>query len=593
MGINQIEALNQKRFDKQQEVKIFLNNLNSITENRTFNFNIEETNFELTGLIDKFNRDTISISILSEVSSGKSTFLNALVFNKPILESKIGETTSKIFHIKYDESYSIDGIKTESITNLKEQIAKENHKNLEVINQDEEISAMQSVITLPNKNLKKGIELYDTPGFATLKEKKIITLLKEVISKSDATILLLDISQGIKESEHLFIKKMLRNIPLNKRFIVLNKYDTILDEDDLAIKTKEEIEEEISALIQNIESTLQTLQQDSTQKIESFHLSAKKALVGKVKNDTLRLQESRFPIFEEVFWKRVVEAKDETFEDNIQLFNRLQEKVKKAFREQKSILEKEKRTLELKVNATIENQSRILTLKRDIERLQELNKSTKDRQKNIEAEEHKLLADILYILKINLTSELTSITYFQKIKFWTLKNRYKNSILYGIKNARSYIIQHINKFILVSSKERGEMDSILWSINQNLTQLIVVGKHNKKIDLSKMMDRVITRMENHITWDNSTLFALLKYNIITKKSKELEPSYLELIAEISSIKRVNNNSIIKGRVERENYIVLVEEKIEKMQKMLEERYILEKEIQDITLLIEEIDIWIG
>ena len=593
MGINQIETLNQKRFEKRQEVEIFLNNLNSIIKNRTFNFNIEEITFELTGLIDKFSRDTINISIFSEVSSGKSTFLNALVFNQPILESKIGETTAKIFHIKYGESYTIDGIKTESINGLKEQIALENYKNLEVMNQNNEINAIQSVITLPNENLKKGIELYDTPGFATLKEKKIINLLKEVVSKSDATILLLDISQGIKESEHLFIRKMLRNIQLNKRFIVLNKYDTVVGEDDLAIKSKEEIDEEISALIQNIESTLQILQKDTTQKIESFHLSAKKALVGKVKNDTHKLQESRFPIFEELFWKRVTEAKDEIFKDNVQIFHRVQEGFKEVLKRERETLQQKQKECELKLASSLESERKILTLKRDIERLKELNSNTKKRERNLTSQEHKLREDILYILKVNLVSELTSITYFQKLRFWTLKNRYKKSIISVIENARSYIIQHINSFISNGEKERREMDAILWSINQNITHLLVLPKYDKKIDLNQIMDRVIRRMDGYVEWKGSTLFSLLKYNTYTKESEKLEPSYLELLREISDIKRAKSNALIQGKAEREQYIILIEHEIKKMQIAVEEREILEKEIEKISLFIEEIDVWVG
>ena len=126
MGINKIEELNQKRFQKRQEAEIFLKNLNNITTNSRFNFNMEGVIFELKGLIDKFSRDSVKISLLSEISSGKSTFLNALVFDKPILESKIGETTTKLFHIKYGERYTIDGIEKENIDELKAEIAQLN-----------------------------------------------------------------------------------------------------------------------------------------------------------------------------------------------------------------------------------------------------------------------------------------------------------------------------------------------------------------------------------------------------------------------------------------------------------------------------------
>ena len=592
MGINQIEALNKKRFEKREEVKLFLNNLNNITRDRKLNFNIKELIWELLGLMDKFNRDTIKISIFSEVSSGKSTFLNTLVFNKPILESKIGETTAKIFHIKYGDTYSINGIEKENLIAIKEQIALENHQNLEKMKENQNLTATSSVITLPHENLKKGIELYDTPGFATIKEDKIITMLKEVVSKSDVAILLLDISQGIKESEHLFIRKILHNIQTNKRFIVLNKYDSILNEDDLAIKSKEEIEQEIAMLIEEIERTLQTLQEDATQKIKTFHLSAKKALVGKVTKDMHKLEESRFPLFEKVFWNRVIEAKDELFEENIQTFDRVQEQFKKIFKKEREILTKKRKMVELKLASSMDNQRKILTLERDITRLQELSNGSKKREENLTEQESILREDILYMLRVNLASELSTITYFQKLRFWTLKKRYQKIILSVIEDARSYMIQNLNRFISNSTKERRELDAILWSINQNITHLLILPKYNKTINVEEIMERIITKVENQISWNNAMLIALLKYNKSTKELKTLEPSYLGLVQEISDIKRVKSNTIINEKAQIERYIEMVEHEIKKMQQSKEEQEKLEQEIKELTLFIEDIDAWV-
>lgn len=591
MGINQIEALNKKRFEKREEVKLFLNNLNTITRDRKLNFNIKELIWELLGLMDKFNRDTIKISIFSEVSSGKSTFLNTLVFNKPILESKIGETTAKIFHIKYGDKYSINGIEKENLIAIKEQIALENHQNLERMKENQNLTATSSVITLPHENLKKGIELYDTPGFATIKEDKIITMLKEVVSKSDVAILLLDISQGIKESEHLFIRKILHNIQTNKRFIVLNKYDSILNEDDLAIKSKEEIEQEIAMLIEEIEHTLQTLQEDATQKIKTFHLSAKKALVGKVTKDMNKLEESRFPLFEKLFWNRVIEAKDELLEENIQAFDRVQEQFKKIFKREREILTQKRKMVELKLASSMDNQRKILTLERDVTRLQELSNGSKKREENLTEQERILREDILYMLSVNLASELSAITYFQKLRFWTLKKRYQKIILSIIEDARSYILQNLNRFISNSSKERRALDAILWSINQNITHLLVLPKHNKTINVEEIMDRIITKVENQISWNSAMLIALLKYNKSTKELKILEPSYLGLVQEISDIKRVKSNTISNEKAQIERYIEMVEHEINKMQQSKEEQEKLEQEIKELTLFIEDIDAW--
>ena len=591
MGINQIEELNQKRFKKRQEVELFLNNLNTITRDRVFNFNIEDTIFELRGLIDKFSRDTIKISIFSEVSSGKSTFLNTLVFNKPILESKIGETTAKIFHIKYGDRYSINGIEKDTLLEIKEQIAIENRKNLDRMMENQNLTETQSVITLPHENLKKGIELYDTPGFASIKEKKILTMLKEVVSQSDATILLLDISQGIKESERLFIKTILHNIQTNKRFIVLNKYDSIISEDDLIIKSKEEINQEITMLIENIESTLQMLQDDSTKKINSFYLSAKKALVGKIQNDALKLEQSRFPIFEEVFWKRVTEAKDEVFTENIKAFKRAKYNVNEMLKKERESLQIKRNRLEVKRASSMNNQRKILILEKDIERLNQLKSRSKKRRENLISQEPIVRENIRYILNVNLASELSTITFFQKLRFWSLKKRYQRDVVAVIKDASSYIIELLNPFVLNSIKERKELETILWSINKNTTHLLVPPKYAKTINLEEIIKRVIDKMENYIAWDRATLFALLKYNISTKNSEPLEPSYVELMREISDMTRILSNEITNRKPQIENYISMVENEIERIKQSKEEQESLEQEIKEVTAFIEDIDSW--
>ncbi len=592
MGINEIEELNDKRLKKQQEVNFFLDNLKKIIKDRTFTFNLEDILFELTGLVDKFSRDTIKISIFSEVSSGKSTFLNTLVFNKPILESKIGETTAKIFHIKYGEEYTINGIKKETLAEIKEQIAQENRKNLERMSDNQNLMERQSVITLPHENLKKGIELYDTPGFASIKEKKILTMLKEVVSKSDAIILLLDISQGIKESERLFIKKILHNIQTNKRFIVLNKYDSIVNEDDLAIKSKEEIAQEITMLISEIEHTLQMLQDDSTQKIKSFYLSAKKALVGKLQNNSVKLEQSRFPIFEEAFWQRVVEAKDEVFEENIKAFDRIQESIKESLKKEKKTLQNKKKRLERKLVSSMESQRKILILKKEIEKLKALKNSSTKIPQTLISQEHTLRQDILYILKVNLASELSTITYLEKLKFWKLKERYQESTVLVMKNATSYIIEQLNSFISNNVEYRKELDAILWNINQNTTELLIPLTHGR-INLEKIMKRVIDKMENYVAWDISTLFALLIYNITSKKHETIEPSYVELMREISDIKRDLSIEIVNKKYQIERYIIMVEEEIKKMNESKKEQESLEQEIREVARFIEEIDAWVA
>jgi len=594
MGINQIEILNQKRFNKRQEVEIFLNNLNSITQNRTLHFDIENIKLELNGLLEKFQRESVNISILSEVSSGKSTFLNALVFGEPILESSIGETTAKIFNIKYDKNFSINGVKKESLLEIKEQIDLENHKILEDINKNQEIPPLQSTITLPNKNLKKGVELYDTPGFSTMNESYIIPLLRETISKSDATILLLDISQGIKKSEYNFIKDMLPRIQTNKRFIVLNKYDTLINEDNLILKSQEQVEREISNLINNIESKLQEIQGESTQKIETYHLSAKKALVSKMQTDPLKFEESRFGIFEKDFWNRVITAKDEVFEDNINTFETLKKELKVSLSEEKEILSKKKKSLQFQLRASLDSRDKITNIEKNLTIIERLNShGLKEKSQNRLIElEHQLVEEILNILKTNLASELSAIPFSSKLFFWRLKERYKTTIVSVIEDARSFIIKHIHFFITEATKnERVKEDAIL-EINRDLNILFSLEKYDKRVNLEATLDRVVERTKGYVPWSFLTLISLLKYNIYGKTKTQLEPSFIELTSEITTIKRELNSIISNSQTEVEEYIVFVNDKVTTIKKSLNNQESLEKEIEKISNFTENMETFI-
>ena len=590
MGINQIEILNQKRFNKRKEVEIFLNNLNGMTQNRTLHFDIGNIKLELNGLLEKFKRESINISILSEVSSGKSTFLNALVFGEPILESTIGETTAKIFNIKYDKKFSINGVEKESLLEIKEQIDLENHKILENITQNRDTPPLQSTITLPNRHLKKGIELYDTPGFSTMNENYIIPLLRETISKSDATILLLDISQGIKKSEYNFIKDMLPRIQINKRFIVLNKYDTLINEDNLILKSKEQIESEISNLIDNIESKLQQIQGESTQKIETYHLSAKKALVSKMQKDPVKFSESRFGIFEKDFWNRVVNAKDEVFEDNVNTFEAVKKELKVSLLEEREVLLKNRKSLQFQLRESLNSRDKIMTIEKNLATIKRLNSDElKQKSQNRLVElEHQLVEETLSILKVNLASELSAIPLSNTLLFWKLKEKYQKTIVSVIEDARSFIIKHINLFITEATKNERVKESAILEINRDLNILFPLEKYEKRVNLEATLDRVVKRTKGYVPWSLLTLISLLKYKLSGKTQSNLEPSFIELTSEIATIKRDLNTIISNSQTEIEEYIVFVNEKVSEIKKSLTNQESLEREIEEISDFVEEI-----
>ena len=239
----------------------------------------------------------------------------------------------------------------------------------------------------------------------------------------------------------------------------------------------------------------------------------------------------------------------------------------------------------------MENQNRILILEIEIKKLKELKKSSTKIQKSLNLQEHIVREDILYMLRVNLASELSMITYLEKLIFWRLKERYQKSVILVMQNATSYMIKQLNSLISKSIEYRDELEAILWSINQNITEPLAPQKH-KKIDLEETINRVIDKMQSYIAWDIPTLFALLIYGIFTKESELLEPSYVELMREISDMKRELTLEAFNAKYQIEEYISKVESEIEKIEESKKEQESLQKEIEEVSLFIEDINRWV-
>ncbi|MDF1882617.1 dynamin family protein [Sulfurimonas sp. SAG-AH-194-C21] len=491
MSVNVIDRLNEKKLAKKSETEAILEVIKRFSKDNSFCFDLDWTEKTLNGLLQKFSRDTINISVVAEVSSGKSTFLNALVFGNQVLESKIGETTAKVFHIKYGKDYSVDGKTMNTIDDLKEAISKQNTTNLKSINAEEDIKEIESNITLPNENLEKGIELYDTPGFGTVNEKVMTILLKDAISKSDGVILLLDISQGLKKNEKNFVKDMINKIPSNKRFIILNKYDSVIDEDDLALKTKEEIALEIESVIKSVKDNLRDLQEDKNENLEVFYLSAKKALIGKLKNTPKVLEESRFPLFENKFWDRMVSAKAEVFDDAILTLERTKDALINSLNYEKMSIEDSIKETESLLDAGIEVESKMSSIIRFQTIIQNsIAEIRLETQKSSTSNRSTLEVEIKSALKSNIKPQLDNIGFWDKLQFWKLKEKYEEAVKKGLSNSEKdfeNIIQNFmeKSFQHLSRKEKASNKTIV-SINASIQE---INSINNKINL-KLIEEI-------------------------------------------------------------------------------------------------------
>ena len=162
-------------------------------------------------------KEPMKVAVTGQFSSGKSTFLNALIA-KDILPTGITPVTSKVNFIKYGDEYKLeihfnDGrVEFHPVQNL--------HKFTDQRNSTEDIKYL--TIYIPY-DILKDITFVDTPGLNSQSIKDTKTT-KDVLKDVDGIIWLTLIDNAGKLSEEKALKQFLKNSNI-KSLCVLNQKD--------------------------------------------------------------------------------------------------------------------------------------------------------------------------------------------------------------------------------------------------------------------------------------------------------------------------------------------------------------------------------
>ena len=181
--------------------------------------------------LEKLKKDKVTIGVIGQVSSGKSTFLNALIFGDRILPAGIGRVNKKAFKIEYGDAIEVIYEKNDKkISETGEDLSKLREK-LTILNEEQSLS--ECITIRYPKEILKDLIILDTPGIDTLKEKALDAaarndwrIVSEIVGSADAIIFITDIDQVFGKVDKELWKK-LKDIHNEKRWIVLNKADSI------------------------------------------------------------------------------------------------------------------------------------------------------------------------------------------------------------------------------------------------------------------------------------------------------------------------------------------------------------------------------
>lgn len=184
---------------------------------------------QLDAIVAKQNDKVLNISVIGEFSTGKSSFINALVGHELLAVNVLQGTTVAITIIEYGTSYSLSLVDKNGNSTTTE------YKNVNYLS-----SALQHYttdpsyadtishvrVTLPSDILKNGFRIIDTPGTNSLEQWHEEITRRAINDISDMSIILVDASRPMPETLVGFVESTLGDSVKDCLFVA-NKIDII------------------------------------------------------------------------------------------------------------------------------------------------------------------------------------------------------------------------------------------------------------------------------------------------------------------------------------------------------------------------------
>jgi replication fork clamp-binding protein CrfC len=165
-----------------------------------------------------------------------------------------------------------------------------------------------AMVNFDHPLLRQGLRILDTPGLNALGSEPELTL--SMLPAAQAIVFLLSADTGVTASDMNIWQQHIRQLDDDTQahlFAVLNKIDVLWD--DLAGDSF------VQNAIRRIQDT--TARQLGIRSDEVLPLSAKQALLAKVRNDDELLARSQIGALEELLCERIVTQKERLIEDNV------------------------------------------------------------------------------------------------------------------------------------------------------------------------------------------------------------------------------------------------------------------------------------
>ncbi len=364
----------------------------------------EESWNTIARCLDKIESDHITIAFVGEFSRGKTELINALFFaetGRRLLPSDAGRTTMCPTEITHDSDRDQSYIRllpietrleSKTLTEYRNQpeawteiildtadpkileksfkeLANTHHVKIEeaekygllnqqLLNQNGHQPKYidipkwrHAIISYPNKLLKQGLTIIDTPGLNAIGSEPELTL--NMLPSAQSTIFVLGADTGVSQSDLTIWQNNLNGHIKSKRgrlTVVLNKIDTMWDD----LRSDDEIEDTLKS---QIISTARTL---GIPLKKIFPISAQKGLIGRVRKDDNLINRSGIIDFEDHLNHEVSQSKQTIIRQDIS--DELEEMLSQAEQVLKQRLKQEENQLAELANIHQQSDSAISNL---------------------------------------------------------------------------------------------------------------------------------------------------------------------------------------------------------------------------------------
>jgi hypothetical protein len=274
-------------------------------------------------IVGRLDQDILTIGVIGQMKCGKSTFLNAFLFEDDVLPAATTPMTAALSLITYGEKKEIeaefydskewdemkmtaarsleevkdDAVQTSKIKAAKELVdkaqklgsripsllgtkKKDEFDNLiEYVGADGRYVAItKSVSIFYPKEWLKGVEIVDTPGFndpVVSREERT----QEFLKKADVVVLLLYAGRAFDSTDRDILFEKVQNVGVGKILIGVNKYDLCFAQGE----TKSEIKDNVSKeIIKACKESGDELINELLKDLEPILFSANMALMAKM-----------------------------------------------------------------------------------------------------------------------------------------------------------------------------------------------------------------------------------------------------------------------------------------------------------------------